>query len=46
MHCEQEKEGTEEDCGNSETDMEWEEFTSPEEQWLIKERERSSRLNL
>jgi hypothetical protein len=26
--------------------MEWEEFTSPEEQWLIKEREQSSRLNL
>lgn len=41
-----EKEMVEEDWGNSETEMEWEEFTSPEEQWLVKERERSSRLNL
>lgn len=41
-----EKELAEEDWASSETEMEWEEFTSPEEQWLVKERERSSRLNL
>lgn len=36
----------EEGGGEGETETGWEDFTSPEEQWLVKEREMSSRLNL
>lgn len=40
------QEGREEEGEREETETGWEDFTSPEEQWLVKERETSSRLNL